>query len=414
MKKIYTIGLIVLSLIITQQAFPQKKNLKSITDSDQQIEITEGYSFISSRIIAENPDMLVILESILNENLDFVRDSEGSMLRKIGPNWVNGIGDWIVDEGYLIKMFSDDSFIIEGNAIDPTSPIQLETGFQFVSYFPETTMDALLAFETILSENLEFIRNSQGAVLRKIGPNWVNGIGDCNPGEGYLIKMLAGETLIYPGSSSFTCGDPFTDPRDEQTYTTVQIGNQCWMAENLNVGTMINGSVGMTNNEIIEKYCHSNNNANCNEYGGLYQWDEMMHYVTDSATKGICPEGWYLPTDYDWKILEGTVDSQYPVGDPIWNNSGIRGFDAGLNLKSVSGWAFSGNGIDLYGFTVLPGGYHMPGGWGDLTYTGYFWASSEISSNIAWNRILIGGNDQIGRMDSYSKDKAFSVRCLKE
>ena len=160
MKKIYTIGLIVLSLIITQQAFPQKKNLKSITDSDQQIEITEGYSFISSRIIAENPDMLVILESILNENLDFVRDSEGSMLRKIGPNWVNGIGDWIVDEGYLIKMFSDDSFIIEGNAIDPTSPIQLETGFQFVGYFPETTIDALIAFETILGENLDFIRNS--------------------------------------------------------------------------------------------------------------------------------------------------------------------------------------------------------------------------------------------------------------
>ena len=186
-------------MIINQPTFPQKENSKAPLSGEQQIELSEGYSFISSRIIAENPDMLIVMASVLNENLDFIRNSQGQVLRKIGPNWVNGIGDWIVEEGYLIKMFAGDSFIIEGDVVDPVTPIQLEAGFQFVSYFPETPMDALLAFETILGDDLDFVRNSQGQILRKIGPNWVNGIGDCNPGEGYLIKMLNDDVLIYPG-----------------------------------------------------------------------------------------------------------------------------------------------------------------------------------------------------------------------
>ena len=414
MKNFYKTGLIVLSLIISQQVFPQKENLKSMTDSDQQIEVVEGYSFISSRIIAENPDILNVLASILNENLDFVRDSEGNMLRKIGPNWVNGIGNWIVEEGYLIKVFSDNSFSIEGNAVDPTSPVQLETGFQFVSYFPETTMDALLAFETILSENLDFIRNSQGAILRKIGPNWVNGIGDCNSGEGYLVKMLADDILIYPGSSSFTCGDPFTDPRNEQTYNTVLIGDQCWMAENLNLGEMIEGTEAMADDGVIEKYCYNDDPANCETFGGLYQWDEMMQYTSSPGVQGICPDGWYIPTDDEWKILEGTVDSQYPVGDPEWDNEYLRGFDVGKNLKSTSGWTNNGNGVDLYEFTALPAGARSVLGFFFLASDyAVFWSSTGSGIN-AWYRILNYANDQSQRSSNYYTSYGFSVRCLKE
>ena len=198
MKKFYTIGLVIISLIITQQAFLQKENAKSPLRGEQQIELSEGYSFVSSRIMAEDPDMLIVLTSILNENLDFIRNSQGQVLRKIGPNWVNNIGDWIIDEGYLIKVFSDDSFIMEGDVVDPITPIPLELGYQFISYFPDTPIDALIAFETILN-NLDFIRNSNGDMLRKIGYNWVNGIGYCNPGEGYLIKMTSDDVLIYPG-----------------------------------------------------------------------------------------------------------------------------------------------------------------------------------------------------------------------
>ena len=71
------------------------------------------------------------------------------------------------------------------------SPISVVTRLQFVNYFPAAPMDALIAYETILDKNLDFIRNSNGQTLRKIVPNWVNGIGDCQPGECYLIKMFA-------------------------------------------------------------------------------------------------------------------------------------------------------------------------------------------------------------------------------
>ncbi|MBI9038876.1 MAG: exo-alpha-sialidase [Bacteroidales bacterium] len=162
------------------------------------IELNEGFQFISSNIDMEENDMTMVMAEVLNDNLDYVRNSLGQTLHKIGPNWVNGIGDWIVEEGYLVKMFASDSFSINGLVVDPTTPIVVEAGFQFVSYYPETTMDALIAFETILNDNLDFIRNSQGQTIRKIGPNWVNGIGDCFPGEGYLVKMLSVGEIVYP------------------------------------------------------------------------------------------------------------------------------------------------------------------------------------------------------------------------
>ena len=153
----------------------------------QTIELNTGYQFVSSRIDIEDTDMLVVLQDVLTENLDFVRNSEGTVLRKIGPNWVNGIGDWITTEGYLFKMLGAEVLIIEGEVISATTPIELFVGYQFISYLPVVPLDAIAAFENILSENLDYIRNSDGEMLRKIGPNWVNGIGDLNPGEGYLI-----------------------------------------------------------------------------------------------------------------------------------------------------------------------------------------------------------------------------------
>ena len=169
--------------------------------SEQEIILQEGYQFISSRINPVEPDMLELLSDVLNDNLAYVRNSLGQTLQKIGPNWVNGIGDWIFSEGYLVKMLAADSFSIDGSLVEPSTPIPVGQGFQFVSYFPENPMDALIAFETITNDNLDYIRNSQGQTLRKIGPNWVNGIGDCQSGEGYLIKMFAEDEIIYPASA---------------------------------------------------------------------------------------------------------------------------------------------------------------------------------------------------------------------
>ena len=163
--------------------------------NSQEIDLDLGYQFVSSNLSPENSNMIEVLENNLNDNLDFVRNSQGNMLRKIGPNWVNNIGDWISTEGYLFKMAGDDMVTINGTSVDPQTSIDLHTGYQFVSYFPTMVLNALDAFEIILTVNLGFIRNSNGNVLRKIGPNWVNGIGDVSPGEGYLIKMLADDII---------------------------------------------------------------------------------------------------------------------------------------------------------------------------------------------------------------------------
>ncbi len=402
MKKKLTIGLIIISLIISQKLFPQKDNIEGLLRGEQQIELSEGYSFISSRIIPENPDMLIVMAPVLNENLDFIRNSQGQVLRKIGPNWVNGIGDWVIEEGYLVKMFIDDSFSIDGDAVDPVTPIPLSTGFQFVSYFPEIPMDALIAFETIIGDDLDFIRNSQGQILRKIGPNWINGIGDCNPGEGYLVKMFADNVLVYPGSSSFTCDDPLFDPRNGQTYNTVQIGDQCWMAENLNIGEMINGTVEMTNNELIEKYCFDNNTANCDEYGGLYQWHEMMQYTGIQGGEGICPSGWHLPTNEEWTTL-----TDHLGGVSI----------AGGKMKEVglAHWDSPNTGAtNESGFTALPGGYRfVNGNFFYLTSFAYFWSSSNYYStnDYAWYRELYCNSASVG-VTEQDMDFGMSVRCV--
>ncbi|MBI9038864.1 MAG: hypothetical protein JEY97_12075 [Bacteroidales bacterium] len=510
MKKFYTATIVIIALLISQQVFSQQKDTKDSSKGEQQIELPEAYSFISSHIIAENPDMLIVMASVLlNENLDFVRDSEGNMLRKIGPNWINGIGNWTVDQGYLVRMLSEDSFTIIGNAIDPVSPIQLETGYQFISYFPETSLDALISFETIIGENLDFVRDSEGNMLRKIGPNWVNGIGDCNPGEGYLVKMNSDAELIYPAINqapeppsspnpedgainqsteadiswicsdpegdpltydiyfgteaippliasgqtettydpgtldynteyfwkiiahddhsntsegnvwSFTteeevqwqCGDPFTDPRDGQNYNTVLITNQCWMAENINIGQIINGNNSQGDNGVIEKYCYDNDPANCETYGGLYQWQEMMQYETTQGVQGICPENWHIATDNEWKTLEGTVDSQYPVGNSVWNNTGWRGYDAGKKLKSLTNW-YQNSGTDLYDFTILPAGYRCEDGSFDhITTHAHFWLSSSYNNSLKWYRQL--KYDENGLLRYYiGRNNGFSVRCL--
>ena len=168
--------------------------------TSQEISLNEGYQFSSSNISPNDPDMLIVLSEILNDNLAFARDSDGNMLRKIGPNWVNGIGDWNPVEGYLFKLNASETLIIEGEITNPQTPIVLSEGFQFVSYLPENSMNALTAFENILSDNLEYVRDSDGNMLRKIGPNWINGIGNCNLGEGYMIKMNIADVLVYPSS----------------------------------------------------------------------------------------------------------------------------------------------------------------------------------------------------------------------
>lgn len=253
----------------------------------------------------------------------------------------------------------------------------------------------------------------------------------CNPGTmcydaTYYWRIVAydlqGDSTIGPlwyfktvDTTGWVCGDTLTDIRDGQNYNTVLIGLQCWMAENINIGFMIPGGIGQSNNDTIEKYCYNNDPAYCDTLGGLYNWDEMMQYVSDTAAQGICPPngGWHIPTDFEWKVLEGTVDSQYPVGHPIWNYPDLRGFDAGLKLKTTSGWYNNGNGINEYGFSVVPAGRgYSNGTFYSLGSFGYFWSSTTYF-NKAWHRSFSYANDGVSRLD-HSKSNRFSIRCISD
>lgn len=209
-----------------------------------------------------------------------------------------------------------------------------------------------------------------------------------------------------------------------QTYHTVMIGSQCWMRENLTIGEVINTNLMQTDNDVIEKYCYNDDPSLCAIYGGLYQWDEMMRYDTSSSkNQGICPDGWHIPSDMEWKVLEGAIDSLYGVGDPIWDQLADRGYNAGKYLKSKELWKEAGKGSDLYCFTGLPAGAvkHIGGRMYGLGSYSCFWSSTQVNSHQSisrsltykWRPFKYTAGDKVGRYNSY-KRSGFSVRCLKD
>jgi uncharacterized protein (TIGR02145 family) len=231
--------------------------------------------------------------------------------------------------------------------------------------------------------------------------------------SGILDHPTENTTYTFQFDTNIPCPGTPTVDYEGQTYNTIQIFSQCWLKENLNVGTVINGEDDMTDNGTIEKYCYDDDEANCDQYGGLYQWNEMMQYTSQEGAQGICPPGWHLPTDEEWKVLEGAADSQYEIRDPEWDlNWAYRGYDAGTTLKASSGWYGNGNGSDQYGFSGLPGGYNNNGSFSLALSYGIWWSSTEISS-AGWYRGL--NFEYPGGYRTYlTKASGFSVRCLKD
>lgn len=235
--------------------------------------------------------------------------------------------------------------------------------------------------------------------------------------SGILDAPLEDKTYTFQFATNIACPGIPTVEYGGQIYNTIQIFSQCWLKENLNIGEMIPGSQEMTDNEIFEKYCYDNDPAKCEVYGGLYQWDEMMDYRTIEGGKGICPTGWHIPSDEEWKVLEGAVDGFYGIGDSEWDDAWEwRGADAGKHLRSVSGWPDS-SGTDMYGFKALPGGNRNPDG---SFYMGGSLCSFTTSSHYiehnswSWTRDIGHLTNKVNRQFNLPKNFGFSVRCLKD
>ena len=247
-----------------------------------------------------------------------------------------------------------------------------------------------------------------------------NSCGNSSNSSTISVTAICG-TTPYCGPSS-TCSGNIVDSRDGKTYATVQIANQCWMAENLNVGIRIDRVNEQTSgpdnqNTSIQKYCYDNDSVNCAIYGGYYQWDETMAYQTSVNTngpgpQGICPTGWHIPTDNEWKCLEMNLGmTQLEVDGTAW-----RGTDEGGKLKEVgtTHWSTPNTGAtNSSGFTALPGGFRdVNGNIQFIDLWVYWWSATEVS-NSAYNCHLRYDTAQAIRGGD-SKKVGYSVRCIKD
>ena len=243
-----------------------------------------------------------------------------------------------------------------------------------------------------------------------------------NDGDQLLFKCFSGIyatviPMIPTQNQTVTVNFVACTDADDNNYATVTIGTQTWMAENLKVGLRIDGVLEQTNNGTIEKYCYFNDVNNCNIYGGLYQWNEMMQYVTTSGVQGICPTGWHLPTDAEWCTVTQFLDPS--VNCDIYGYSGI---DAGGKMKSTGTvevstglWSSPNTGAtNESGFTSVPAGDRRTNGTFDYVgIGGSLWSSSENSTSYyAWLRNLNYHRSDVFR-DHFSKEYGFSVRCLR-
>lgn len=241
-------------------------------------------------------------------------------------------------------------------------------------------------------------------------------IGENNPVDCNILIYLA-----YNNSSTYqayNC-EPFgkmTDNRDGQIYNTIKIGDQTWMADNLNYKTE-------------SSFCYGDDPTNCAKYGRLYTWSAAMdsvgtfsskgkgcgYYTTCSPTypvRGICPSGWHLPTKTEFETLFTTVGGKST---------------AGKMLKSTTGWAEyygeNGNGVDAFGFNAIPAGVRYDhgsfGGAGKIAYfwsaTTDYWASDWASGYNGYSayHLGLGYRDEDAGLVNFP-GHAYSVRCLKD
>ncbi|MFC2117762.1 FISUMP domain-containing protein [Bacteroidota bacterium] len=194
-----------------------------------------------------------------------------------------------------------------------------------------------------------------------------------------------------------------TDKRDDKEYNTVKIGQQWWMAENLNVGTRVLLSDGQSGSTGAEKYCYNDDESYCDIYGGLYNW-----YTVDD---GVCPEGWHVPSEEEWQELEIFIGVPESEARNIRSN---RGTNHGGMLKEtgLSHWKSPNkDATNSTGFNALPAGSAGV----NFQYIGeiaMFWTNDYSGTNAADVRALHFDEGYISKFP-YHINIGISVRCVK-
>ncbi len=242
----------------------------------------------------------------------------------------------------------------------------------------------------------------------------VPGISAANPTNngGLGSQVLVGNPTCANEYISVTgCGGQTSLTYDGRTYDLVEIGGQCWFADNLATDQYRNGDLiptGLDNttwqNTTSGAYAIYNNDpANDVTYGKLYNW------YTTVDTRGLCPTGWHVPSDCEWMYLEGSLGMS--VEDQL--SQGLRGTNEGGDLKSNLDWTLPNTGsTDLYGFSATPSGTRSANynGIGNISH---WWTSSNYTSIGSWSRRVLFDSSQIHRLSAV-KQIGMSIRCLRD
>jgi uncharacterized protein (TIGR02145 family) len=205
----------------------------------------------------------------------------------------------------------------------------------------------------------------------------------CDDDDPFTVNDVYNASCVCEGESVY---GTLTDPRDGQTYQTIVIGTQTWMAENLNYET---GS----------SWCYDDNADNCNVYGRLYTWETAVN---------ACPAGWHLPTDAEWTTLADLYGGVLFGGGSLKSTGTLQ---AGTGL-----WEEPNTGAtNESGFSCLPGGdrIHPNGEFGNMGQEAYLWSATAADGMSAWFRLIRYNEASVGRYNT-TKDFGFSVRCISD
>ena len=189
-----------------------------------------------------------------------------------------------------------------------------------------------------------------------------------------------------------------TDARDDQTYETVTLGDQTWLAQNLNY-------------EADNSWCYGDAPENCETYGRLYSWEAAMD---------ACPDGWHLPSDQEWSALIKYLDPLSRPNAVLTESRTAGGLMKTGTIEDGTGlWTEPNEGAtNASGFSVVPGGERVPTPAGLFNLLGqhaFFWTSTEYDSSSAGFKTMDYGHSGVTKGTSttnMTKAYALSVRCL--
>lgn len=218
---------------------------------------------------------------------------------------------------------------------------------------------------------------------------------------------------VPPEPKGPVCAGTFIDERDGKEYRKVTIGEQCWMKDNLAyLPSVVSGSTFSNNNPHYYVYGYVGTDiaaakatSNYQTYGAIYNWHAATGGLDGVGVQGACPDGWFIPTDDDWKQLEMEMGmTQAQADGTMW-----RGTVQGQYMKSKV--PASQQGTDIYGFSAMLGGRLATGVWNYVGTGGYYWTSTTPAANQSLLRYLTDANVQVNR-EQITLDTGFSVRCI--